>query len=205
MIRPKHTFESVTTELADGLEAGTIKLRLASEDEDGSIAEFKELLRIQDHLARGQEELREALARIHQDLVQLLTRSAQERVVQLHQELAVQLARLQQDLTELRSEVRGLTNTPVPAEHTEPVLAIRVDEGLEGRLNMSLAELDLSIRATNCLEAEGITTVRDLVVRSAEELLQIRNFGETTLREVNSKLAEHGLSLGMRLPSSLPG
>ena len=65
---------------------------------------------------------------------------------------------------------------------------------------MSLAELDLSVRATNCLETEGITTVRELVLRSPEELLEVRNFGETTLREVKSKLEERGLTWGMRIP-----
>ncbi len=72
------------------------------------------------------------------------------------------------------------------------------DPDLERKLAMSLAELELSVRATNCLESEGITTVRDLVNRSDEELLEVRNFGETTLREVKSKLAALGLSLGMR-------
>lgn len=71
---------------------------------------------------------------------------------------------------------------------------------LERKLNMSLAELDLSVRATNCLESEGITTVRELVIRTEDELLEVRNFGDTTLREVKAKLAERGLSLGMRLP-----
>jgi DNA-directed RNA polymerase subunit alpha len=68
---------------------------------------------------------------------------------------------------------------------------------------MSLAELELSVRATNCLESEGITTVRDLVIRTEEELLEVRNFGETTLKEVAAKLEERGLHLSMKLPSSL--
>ena len=71
----------------------------------------------------------------------------------------------------------------------------------ERKLNMSLAELELSVRATNCLESEGIATVRDLVIRTDEELLEVRNFGETTLKEVKGKLAEIGLSLGMKLPA----
>lgn len=66
-------------------------------------------------------------------------------------------------------------------------------------LRMTLAEFELSVRATNCLESEGIMTIRELVVRTEEELLEVRNFGETTLREVKSKLAEHGLTLGMKL------
>jgi DNA-directed RNA polymerase subunit alpha len=76
------------------------------------------------------------------------------------------------------------------------------DHELERKLNMSLAELELSVRATNCLESEGITTVRDLVSRGDEELLEVRNFGETTLKEVKNKLAERGLHLGMKLPAS---
>lgn len=77
-----------------------------------------------------------------------------------------------------------------------------VDQDLERKLNMSLAELELSVRATNCLESEGITTVRDLVMRNEEELLEVRNFGETTLKEVRAKLAERGLSLGMKIPAA---
>jgi hypothetical protein len=66
---------------------------------------------------------------------------------------------------------------------------------------MSLAELELSVRATNCLESEGITTVRHLVSRSEDQLLTVRNFGETTLKEVKAKLHEIGLDLGMDVPS----
>jgi len=76
-----------------------------------------------------------------------------------------------------------------------------VDHDLERKLNMSLAELELSVRATNCLESEGITTVRDLVIRTDDELLEVRNFGETTLKEVKAKLQDRGLSLGMKLPA----
>ena len=72
-----------------------------------------------------------------------------------------------------------------------------LDAELERKLGMSLAELELSVRATNCLESEGITTVRDLVSRSEDQLLTVRNFGETTLKEVKAKLQEIGLDLGM--------
>jgi DNA-directed RNA polymerase subunit alpha len=90
-------------------------------------------------------------------------------------------------------------------ERGEPAVSAdgSVDADLERKLNMSLAELELSVRATNCLESEGITTVRDLVIRSDEELLEVRNFGETTLKEVKQKLEERGLRLGMKLPSSV--
>jgi DNA-directed RNA polymerase subunit alpha len=74
------------------------------------------------------------------------------------------------------------------------------DAALEAKLNMSLAELNLSVRASNCLESENINTVRDLVQRNEDQLLEVRNFGETTLTEVREKLKELGLHLGMRVP-----
>lgn len=86
-----------------------------------------------------------------------------------------------------------------PIEISGPQAAA-VDTELERKLNMSLAELELSVRATNCLESEGIATVRDLVMRTEDELLEVRNFGETTLKEVTAKLKEKGLALGMKLP-----
>lgn len=76
------------------------------------------------------------------------------------------------------------------------------DASLDSKLNMSLAELKLSVRATNCLESENIHSVRDLVTRNEDQLLEVRNFGETTLREVKDKLQEMGLRLGMRVPST---
>jgi DNA-directed RNA polymerase subunit alpha len=91
-----------------------------------------------------------------------------------------------------------------PSDRDEAVIGgDQVDHELERKLNMSLAELELSVRATNCLESEGITTVRDLVMRGDDELLEVRNFGETTLKEVKLKLEERGLHLGMKLPASL--
>ena len=82
--------------------------------------------------------------------------------------------------------------------------SMNVDQATEAKLGMSLAELELSVRATNCLESENITTVRDLVTRTEEQLLEVRNFGETTMSEVREKLADIGLRLGMRLPPA-PG
>jgi len=75
-----------------------------------------------------------------------------------------------------------------------------LDPATEAKLTMNLAELNLSVRATNCLESESIHTVRDLVVKTEDQLLDVRNFGETTLTEVRDKLSDIGLRLGMRLP-----
>jgi len=88
-----------------------------------------------------------------------------------------------------------------PAVFSQPrtVGAVGLDPATEAKLSMTLAELNLSVRAMNCLESENIRTVRDLVVRTPEQLLAVRNFGETTLNEVIEKLADIGLRLGMRL------
>ncbi|MCA9025929.1 MAG: DNA-directed RNA polymerase subunit alpha [Planctomycetaceae bacterium] len=79
-----------------------------------------------------------------------------------------------------------------------------IDLELEEKLNRSLAELNLSVRATNCLESEGINSVRDLVRRIPDELLTVRNFGETTLTEVEERLSSLGLRLGMKVPERSP-
>jgi DNA-directed RNA polymerase subunit alpha len=73
---------------------------------------------------------------------------------------------------------------------------------LEQKLNMPVSELRLSVRANNCLESDGIMTVRDLVQRTEDQLLEVRNFGETTLSEVREKLHSMNLHLGMRIPST---
>lgn len=76
------------------------------------------------------------------------------------------------------------------------------DAALESKLNMPLADLNLSVRASNCLESENIMTVRDLVIRTEDQLLEVRNFGETTLAEVQQKLRDLNLHLGMRVGSA---
>lgn len=80
----------------------------------------------------------------------------------------------------------------------------QLDPDLQQKLNMSIQELDLSVRANNCLESAKIQTVRDLVQRSDSDLLKVRSFGKTSLREVKRKLADMGLSLGMDLSAPTP-
>ena len=74
-----------------------------------------------------------------------------------------------------------------------------IDPELQQKLGMSIQELDLSVRANNCLESAKIQTVRDLVQKNDTDLLKVRSFGKTSLREVKRKLADMGLSLGMDL------
>jgi len=80
----------------------------------------------------------------------------------------------------------------------EAAAAAGVDEGLIRKLDMSIADLDLSVRASNCLEQARIATIRELVSKTEADLLRVRSFGKTSLHEVQRKLSEMGLSLGMR-------
>jgi DNA-directed RNA polymerase subunit alpha len=73
----------------------------------------------------------------------------------------------------------------------------KVGEEMQAKLNMPIQELELSVRANNCLESAKVETVRQLVKMTEAELLEIRSFGKTSLREVKRKLVDIGLSLGM--------
>ncbi len=72
-------------------------------------------------------------------------------------------------------------------------------EELRQKLSMSISELDLSVRSANCLASEHIETIGELVGRSEADLLKVRNFGKTSLREVKKKLSDLELTLGMDL------
>jgi DNA-directed RNA polymerase subunit alpha len=80
-----------------------------------------------------------------------------------------------------------------------------IDPDLQQKLNMTVQELDLSVRANNCLESAKIQTVRDLVQKTDADLLKVRSFGKTSLREVKRRLADMGLSLGMNLDEAGQG
>lgn len=83
------------------------------------------------------------------------------------------------------------------------VAAARVDEDLIRKLQMSVGDLDLSVRASNCLESAKVSTVAELVQKQETDLLKVRSFGKTSLREVKRKLADMGLELGMDLPDEV--
>lgn len=90
--------------------------------------------------------------------------------------------------------------------HSQPRTPSGADPKLEGKLALTIQDLRLSVRATNCLESENINTVRELVAFNEDQLMEVRNFGETTLTEVLEKLAElGGLHLGMRVPAAPMG
>ena len=81
--------------------------------------------------------------------------------------------------------------------------AARVQEDLLRKLRMPLSELDLSVRANNCLESANLQVVADIVANTENDLLRVRSFGKTSLREVKRKLNEMGLTLGMEIPSEV--
>ncbi|MBL9148063.1 MAG: DNA-directed RNA polymerase subunit alpha [Phycisphaerae bacterium] len=74
------------------------------------------------------------------------------------------------------------------------------DEELFRKLNTPVTALELSVRASNCLESARIQTVSELVTKTEDDLLAVRSFGKTSLREVKSVLESMGLTLGMQLP-----
>ena len=74
-----------------------------------------------------------------------------------------------------------------------PLSTVDTDaRNLEEKLEMSTAEIGLSVRTTNCLEEKGVFTVQDLLNCTREDLLSISNFGEKTLDEVYKALEAIG-------------
>ena len=70
-------------------------------------------------------------------------------------------------------------------------------------LNMSVNEIELSVRAANCLNNANITTVGQLAMKSEAEMLKYRNFGKKSLNEIKDKLHDLGLGLGMTIDPSM--
>ena len=74
---------------------------------------------------------------------------------------------------------------------------------LKKQLNMSVNEIELSVRAANCLNNANITTVGQLAMKTEQEMLKYRNFGKKSLNEIKDKLQSLGLSLGMNFEPGL--
>lgn len=80
------------------------------------------------------------------------------------------------------------------AKHAE-IMVEKEESKKEKVLEMSIEELDLSVRSYNCLKRAGINTVEDLTNRTEEEMMKVRNLGKKSLEEVLNKMAELELSL----------
>src|SRR5918992_1448682 len=94
---------------------------------------------------------------------------------------------------ELNVEAEGVDIGPSP-----------VDEQLAADLALPVEDLQLTVRSYNCLKREGIHTVGELISRSEQDLLDIRNFGAKSIDEVKAKLVEMGLSLKDSAPGFDP-
>lgn len=82
-------------------------------------------------------------------------------------------------------------------EHVNDVeiMVQKEEDKKEKVLEMTIEELDLSVRSYNCLKRAGINTVEELTMKSEEDMMKVRNLGKKSLEEVQKKLAELGLSL----------
>ena len=94
-----------------------------------------------------------------------------------------------------------LTNFPeaTPQEEATERDETRPRTELNENLFRNVDELELSVRASNCLKTANIRTIADLVQKSEAELLKTKNFGKKSLNEIKTILGEMGLALGMRL------
>ena len=86
-----------------------------------------------------------------------------------------------------------------PEESAEPGEEPRPRAELNENLFRNVDELELSVRASNCLKTANIRTIADLVQKTEAELLKTKNFGKKSLNEIKTILGEMGLALGLRL------
>jgi DNA-directed RNA polymerase subunit alpha len=75
------------------------------------------------------------------------------------------------------------------------VMVVKDDNVMEKVLEMTIEELDLSVRSFNCLKRAGINKVEDLINKSEEDMMKVRNLGKKSLDEVINKLHSFGLDL----------
>lgn len=79
--------------------------------------------------------------------------------------------------------------------HNTEIMVEKNDNGKEKVLEMTIEELDLSVRSFNCLKRAGINTVEDLINKTEEDMMKVRNLGRKSLDEVVAKLASLGFTL----------
>lgn len=83
------------------------------------------------------------------------------------------------------------------AKHTE-IMVEKEETKKEKVLEMTIEELDLSVRSYNCLKRAGINTVEDLISKTEDDMMKVRNLGRKSLEEVLQKLGALGLSLAQK-------
>ena len=106
---------------------------------------------------------------------------APDEAVSLAAKIMMEHLKLFTDLTESVSDVE--------------IMVEKEEESIDRLLEMTVEELDLSVRSYNCLKRAGINTLAELTRRTEEDMMKVRNLGKKSLAEVKEKLAELGLSL----------
>ena len=95
----------------------------------------------------------------------------------------------------LTEHLNLFVDVAVEAFAGDSIMVEKDDKGKEKVLEMTIEELDLSVRSFNCLKRAGINTVEDLINKSEEDMMKVRNLGRKSLEEVVNKLASLGFSL----------
>lgn len=111
-------------------------------------------------------------------------------------------------LTQAAEIIRNQLDIFTEFDETYVEPEIEYDEAKELRnryLSKPVADLELSVRAGNCLETAKIKTIRELVVKTEKEMLEYKNFGKTSLNEIKDQLANMGLTLNMPLEDEESG
>ena len=124
-----------------------------------------------------------------QDVVDALGIDIDEAVEHVADTLGIDIDEVRQDM----ENVLGIDTEP------EPMIIDVTEQERDHYLTQSIFELELSVRAHNCLERANIKTVRELVIKTERELLTYKGFGRVSLLEIKEQLANIGLYLGMDL------
>lgn len=90
---------------------------------------------------------------------------------------------------------QNMAGVPQDDEEAEGTFTEPVESGVSKTLEMTIEDLDLSVRSYNCLKRAGINTVAELAQKSEEDMMKVRNLGRKSLEEVKKKLEELGLTL----------
>ena len=109
-------------------------------------------------------------------------------------------------ISQLNTILSSFTEKSVISEELEEIQHEVKDERYEKILNLlnrSIEDLELSVRSLNCLRSANILRIGDLVKKTEEELLTIRNLGKKSIKEITEKLASKGLRLGVKDPKEL--
>jgi hypothetical protein len=124
-----------------------------------------------------------------QDVVDALGIDIDEAVEHVADTLGIDIDEVRQDM----ENALGIDTEP------EPMIIDVTEQERDHYLTQSIFELELSVRAHNCLERANIKTVRELVIKTERELLTYKGFGRVSLLEIKEQLANIGLYLGMDL------